>query len=434
MRLRTGRELRKVFDYICPFDDQGQLKPEPERQTLLASNANLPLEVQLKAFVMASVEGPGSPQMIQISYNSALTTGNEPTKVKLLEGVERKGHQRPVAAGARRAAQMLSWFVEDFDAQCIFLALDHFTAPRFNIDDWREPRDGSGLSRAHARAILEEAIEAMRPAFGPEAEAGHREREAYVNFLAGDLFGEYRRDFLHAVEAARPAWAMIDTGNLPILLNFATSREMARAVRRDFDNHDVMIEAELSATGSSGDEEAYEKLSDEELQTFIERTVLFASFAEADGIAYEIGMKHSARQGEKHPPDIAKLEATQRALLERTGRYVPFAQHGGTGAAELARGLVGKNNINTQYLVDGANFLADHVQANLQAIREGAKSACGTSLYNGMVIPQARRCLEKIKETNTYGLVPELLEVIGPAGSAGAGSRRATDYVAAPTE
>lgn len=433
MRLRTGTELRKVFDYICPFDAEGRLKPEAERRTLLASNANIPLEVQLKAFVMASAEGAGSPQIIQISYNSALITGDAPAKIKLLEGVDRKGPQRPVAAGARRAAEMLSWFVEDFDAQCIFLSLDHFTAPKFKLEEWREPRDGSGLSRAHARAIIEEAIETMKPVFGSEVEVSREEREAYVNFLAGDVFGEYRRDFLAAVEASRPAWAMIDTGNLPIILNFATSREMAQAVRRDFDNHDVMIEAELSATGSSGDEEAYEKLTGAELEAFIDRTVLFAEFVGADGIAYEIGMKHAALQDEKHPPDIAKLEATQRALLQRTGRYIPFAQHGGTGAAELARGLVGKNNINTQYLVDGANFLADHVQANLEAIRQGAKSACGTSIYNGMVIPEARRCVEKIKEANTYGLVPELLKIIGPAGTAGVGARR-TDYVASPAE
>jgi len=193
-----------------------------------------------------------------------------------------------------------------------------------------------------------------------------------------------------------------------------------------------MIECELSATGSSGDEEAYERLSDEALEAFTERTVLFATFSGADGIAYEIGMKHAAKQGEKHEPDIAKLEATQRALMLETGRYIPFAQHGGTGAAKLARGLVGKNNINTQYLVDGANFLADYVEARVGGIREGQKSACGTGLYNSMVIPEAERCVEKIKETNTYGIVPELLEVIGPAGTAT--PRAGTEYVGEASE
>jgi len=427
MRLRNGTELRKVFDYLCPFDGRGRLKPEGERRTLLASNANLPLEVQLKAFVMASVQGDGSPQMVQVSYNAAMIAANEPSKIKLLDGVQTRLLGRPTAIGARRAAEMLAWFVEDFGAPCIFLTLDHFTAPAFSSKNYQEPRGSSGLAPAHARAILEEAMEAMKPAFGAEAAVSREDFQAFTHYLTGDAFGEYRRDFLAAVELSRPAWAMIDTGNLPLILNFATSREMAHAVRADFDNQDVMVEAELSATGSSGDEEAYEALGKKELEAFIARTVLFATFTAADGIAYEIGMKHAAKQDEKHEPDIAKLEATQRALLLQVGRYIPFAQHGGTGAAKLARGLVGKNNINTQYLVDGANFLADHVQRAVNDIRAGDKSACGTGVYNGMVIPQARRCVEKIKETGTYGIVPELLKVIGTPGTttARAGTRHA---------
>ena len=413
MRLRNGTELRKVFDHICPFDGKGRLKPEGERRTLLASNANLPLEIQEKAFVMASVQGEGSPQMVQVSYNAAMIAANEPSKIKLLEGTKTKLLHRPTAVGAKRAAEMLAWFVEDFGAPCIFLTLDHFTAPAFKSKDCSEPHGSSGLTPAHARAILEEAMAAMRPAFAAEAAVSREEFQAFVNYLVGDAFGEYRRDFLAAVELSRPAWAMIDTGNLPVVLNFATSKEIAHAVRADFDNQDVMIEAELSATGSSGDEEAYEALGKKELEAFIARTVLFATFTQADGIAYEIGMKHAAKQDEKHEPDVAKLEATQRALLLEVGRYIPFAQHGGTGAAKLARGLVGKNNINTQYLVDGANFLADHVERSVAGIRAGDKSPCGTGVYNGMVIPQAKRCVEKLKETGTYGIVPELLKVIG---------------------
>ncbi len=432
MRLRTGTELRKVFDYICPFDSKGGLKPSDGQRTLLASNANLPLEIQLKAFVMASAQGAGSPQIVQISYSSAMITGNLAGKIELLAGVETILHGRPTGVGARRAAEMLSWFVEDFGTQCVFLALDHFTAPKFNLAGWQESRSGSGLKKAVAKAVIDEAVEAMKPVFGAEAEVSKEEFAAFVNFLQSDTYGEYRRDFLGAVEAARPAWAMIDTGNLPIVLNFATSREIAGAVRGDFDNRDVMIECELSATGSSGDQEAYERLSDRELKGFIERTVLFAAFAGADGIAYEIGMKHAAKQTEKHEPDIAKLEETQRALMLELGRYVPFAQHGGTGAANLARGLVGKNNINTQYLVDGANFLADHVEACLEGIRAGDKKVCGTGLYNGMVVPEAERCVAKLKEAGTYGLAPELLDVIGPAGTVTA--RSATEYVAEATE
>ena len=418
MRLRTGMECRKVFDHLCPFDQEGKLKPEAKRRTLLASNANLPLEIQLKAFVMASAQGAGSPQMVQISYNSAMITGNVPSKIKLPADVETELLGRPTAVGAHRAAEMLAWFVEDFDAQCIFLTLDHYTAPKFAFKDWKESRPGSGLSKAVAECVVEEAVEVMKPVFGAEAEVSREEFDAFVNFLQSDVYGEYRRDFLGSVESSRPAWAMIDTGNLPVVLNFATSREITQTVRKDFDNQDVMIEAELSATGSSGDEEAYEKLTGDALQAEIGRTVLFATFSGADGIAYEIGMKHAAKQGEKHEPDTGKLEAIQRALMVECGRYIPFAQHGGTGAASLARGLVGKNNINTQYLVDGANFLADHVEASVEGIRAGDKKFCGTGVYNGMVIPEAERCVEKIKETGTYGLIPELLEVIGPAGHA----------------
>jgi hypothetical protein len=119
--------------------------------------------------------------------------------------------------------------------------------------------------------------------------------------------------------------------------------------------------------------------------------------------------------------------------MEACGRYIPFAQHGGTGAASLARGLVGKNNINTQYLVDGANFLADHVEKSVAGIRAGEKSVCGTGIYNGMVIPEAERCLEKIKETNTHGIVPDLLKVIGPASQAPA-RRTASEFVGEGTE
>ncbi|RLE12222.1 hypothetical protein DRJ04_06600, partial [Candidatus Aerophobetes bacterium] len=61
MPLRTGRELKKVFQELCPFEPDGKLKPEKERVTLLASNVNIPFEVQMSAFVQASVIGEGSP-------------------------------------------------------------------------------------------------------------------------------------------------------------------------------------------------------------------------------------------------------------------------------------------------------------------------------------------------------------------------------------
>ena len=58
-------------------------------------------------------------------------------------------------------------------------------------------------------------------------------------------------------------------------------------------------------------------------------------------------MEHAAPSGEKHEPDVERLEAVQREIIKESGYYAPFAQHGGTGAKQLARGLVAKNNINT---------------------------------------------------------------------------------------
>ena len=39
---------------------------------------------------------------------------------------------------------------------------------------------------------------------------------------------------------------------------------------------------------------------------------------------------------------IPWLEEVQRAIVKLAGRYVPFAQHGGTRAKRIAKGLVGK--------------------------------------------------------------------------------------------
>jgi len=91
--------------------------------------------------------------------------------------------------------------------------------------------------------------------------------------------------------------------------------------------------------------------------------------------AYDIGMKHAALKGEKYQPDIERLETAQRALFQELGEYIPFAQHGRTGAAQVIRGLVGKNNINTQYLVDGTNYFADYYEKNKDGIRKGNKKA-----------------------------------------------------------
>ena len=99
MSLRTGRELKKVFTALCPFEPDGKLKPEEERVTVLASNANIPIEIQMKAFAQAAAAGGGSPHIVQISSNCSMTTGNHPKNTVFLEGVSRTKLTRPVAIG-----------------------------------------------------------------------------------------------------------------------------------------------------------------------------------------------------------------------------------------------------------------------------------------------------------------------------------------------
>jgi len=412
MSLRTGRELKKVFTALCPFEPDGKLKPEEERVTVLASNANIPIEIQMKAFAQAAVAGGGSPHIVQISSNCSMTTGNHPKSTVFLEGASRTKLTRPVAIGAGRARRTLEEFAEDFGAELVFASLDHFTAPSFNPDLYSNPRGDGGVDKALAKARIEEAIEVMKPVYGEEVDIKKELLEIYVNYLCSEALGEYRKDFLGAVNLARPAWSMIDTGELPPVLNFALSRDLALGVRNELDNQDTMIEAELSATGFSGKGGEYKKLTGEALENYKNRVVLFARFIGAEGIAYDIGMKHAALKGEKHQPDIERLETVQRALFQELGEYIPFAQHGGTGAAQVIKGLVGKNNINTQYLVDGTNYFADYYEKNKDSIRKGNKKACGRSIYINMVIPQAERAVNKMKEAGSFGLAPKLLKIL----------------------
>ena len=55
--LRTSRELRAVLEATYPFDESGELLPLERRCTMLASNANFDLPIQLRGFAMASAVG-----------------------------------------------------------------------------------------------------------------------------------------------------------------------------------------------------------------------------------------------------------------------------------------------------------------------------------------------------------------------------------------
>src|SRR3990170_4703831 len=110
MPILSGRFLKQLYDtYLCPFDKNGNLKNEAERKTLLASNINYPAEIQAKAFVIASAEGEGSPQIVQCSYTCSKMTGNLINSIDVLPGVTYRGHARPTGAGSLRTRQIIDW-------------------------------------------------------------------------------------------------------------------------------------------------------------------------------------------------------------------------------------------------------------------------------------------------------------------------------------
>jgi len=399
--LLTGRQLKECFKVFCPFEPDGILKPEEDRVTILASNLNPPADLEGRAFVMAAAQGEQSPMIIQISYNSMNLSGGKETHFKPPEGVKRQPLPFPASDGAKLQAEVLEHLVNQYGAKYVAISLDHFNVPKFDIASLSSRSVKKSLRAEIAKARIEDAVDFMEPIFG-KIDLDDRTLCAYVNYLSGSEYQEFKRDFLNVVEAVRPAWGMIDTEKLPPVLDFVVTREISDAVKKDLGNEDVMLEAEFGATGKSGEKLGYRKLKGKELEEFADQVVAFIKYTGAEGISYPIGMAHAARIGEKHEPDIVKLETVQKRLFLETGDYVPFAQHGGTGAAKVVRGLVGKDNINTRYLVVGANAFADHYEANKAAVRAGAKSACGTKIYNLMVQAVYNAAIEKLKETGSY--------------------------------
>jgi len=398
--LKNGIILRKVFDEICPFTENGELLSKEERITLLASNANKPMEIQGLAFVMASAVGQHSPQIIQMSHSCCKIMGNDPKKISLIDETGKITTSNYCADGVRTGSLLLDAYTEQFGTELVFLALDHFTSPTLE-QGINSGTKGNEDQKNKAKKKIENVIEFT----GKQLE--EEEINRFADYMVSKKYLQFREDFVESVKVGKAAWAMVDSGVLPPLLNFAVTKEIVDDVR-EFDES-VMIEAEFNATGSSGDEEKYEFLQEKELEKFADEIVSFVKYTKTDGIAYEIGMKHAAKQDEKHEPDIKKLELTQRKLFQELGRYIPFAQHGGTGAAELETGLVGKNNINTKYLVNGAQFLLEHCKKEEKGILTGEKKSCGVDIYTRMTAEEAKTCLEKIKETNSYGLEPKIL-------------------------
>ncbi|MCL6581325.1 MAG: class II fructose-bisphosphate aldolase [Firmicutes bacterium] len=385
--------LRRIFAWQNPFREREERRhpAAPWPVTILGANANFPFEMQVRAFCRAAADGPGSPLVVQFSHAALRTAAGR--------------HPRGVPAAARLGRLVLEDAVEESGARLVAVALDHFRVPAYPGPG--QPSSARSLRRA--RAAVDDAYEAARPVVGGVEAA---DLEAYAAYLASPECRQFLRSFLEAVDALGAAWAMIDTERLPPVLDFALTREVVETVR-EVRGLDVMLEAEYGATGVAGQARAYEPLHGSELRAFAEEVACFVRYTGADAISYPIGMEHGAPLAERHEPDEERLAVVQRRVDEVAGRYVPFVQHGGTGAARLVRGLVGKNNVNTRFLVAAANRFADRIQADLERIRAGVKEACGSGLYLGVVEAVYAETLKCLREAGTYGTGPELAEVLG---------------------
>lgn len=412
--LRDSRELRAVMEAVYPFDENGELLPLEQRYTLLASNANFDLPIQCRGFVMASAAFDGSPQIIQISYTAADQTGTHPAKLPPIEGVERSTLTRPSTVGAARASEMLDWYTDDYDADLVWMSLDHYTSPKVVAEKFAVKQGSSGIYEPIARGLLELAVDELGLSVGAE------EMQMYLNYLTSDEFGEYARDFFGAASYSDSAWIMIDTGDTPPAVNLASTLWMVSSVRSVLDDDDVIIEAEFSATGSSGSEEEYAYwpgpdapegapvVSDEDAENFFNRITTFVSKTDADAIAYEAGSKHAAKAGEVFPIDVGKLKAVQPALKKLMGRRIPYAGHGGTGFKweDALIGPIGKRNINTQHLYAGTISQLRWVDAQREGIENRVKSAIGRKRKIEEVNAAAESAIELLKSCRTWQAGP----------------------------
>lgn len=406
--LLTGRELRKIFDALCPFDDDLNLKPEDERITILAANSNN--FWQTRAFVMCSALGDQSPIIVQFSHNSNTKIGGLTGKIFTPEGLGYRGN-----AALYGARMMIDWIrgeAQAFGADLVAVSLDHFAVPKFDPDKDYKQRScptGAGEKIEAVWSFLDDAgltdqVEELTPELARK----------YQAYLTSDEYRSFVSDFMGTVEIMRPAWGMIDTEGIPPVLDFAITRDIAEAAREGLGNMDMMLEAELGATGQSGDEKEYQPLSDAELDAFAELAAAFIDYTGAEGLAYDIGMKHAAVAGEKHEIDVRKLETVQRRIIERTGVYAPFAQHGGTGSAGIAKGLIGKTNINTAFLVAGSQARFEFFDANADKVRGGDKKVCGTDVETHVYLEAVyNETVARMEPTGSMGIGPKCFEILG---------------------
>ena len=395
-RTITGDLLRSLFRRFCPFESDLTLRREDQRKTVLAVNGNYPLEIEVAGFYHAASLDGGSPMIVQFSGAAIETVGR----------ALRSKSRCPVAdlrLGARMAAGICQGYEAVYRPGFVALGLDHFAVPDlrealFAESDPERPHTPCPSSE-EVRRRLREAIMA-----GEEYGIGRPSLEdaiAYEAYLSSEEYRQALAGFMAVIQEMKPAWAMIDTGEIPVGLNFAITRGVVEMVREA--GSDAIIEAEYGATGQAGAEDSYEPLGGPELARFAKQVAGFVKYTGAEGISYPIGMEHAAPTAVKHEPDVMRLEHVQREIMRSTGRYVPFAQHGGTGAKDIARGLVGKNNVNTHFLVVAAQSFAMHVAKYSEGIALGRKSASGSGMYTSAARAVMDATVDKLKECGTYG-------------------------------
>jgi len=403
-----GRELRKIFDLFCPLDEAGTLKPADERVTILAANANN--WWQTRAFVMASALGDQSPIIVQFSHNANTKIGGLPGKIFSPPGLGYRGN-----AAIRGARAMASWIAEEVEAwsaDLVAASLDHFAVPKFKADkDYPQRAVPTGYADRIDESIA--YLESKGLGHMMEDMSGGL-REKYIGYLTSDEYQLFRSDFQETVEVIQPAWGMIDTEGIPPVLDFAVTRDIADAVRIEMANHDMMLEAELGETGQSGDEKEYEAMRGQALEDFAELTAAFVEYTGAEGLSYDIGMKHAAKADEKHDVDETKLEVVQGRVIQKTGTYAAFAQHGGTGSAGVAKGLVGKTNINTAFLVAGSVGRYQFFCTDIEGVMGGNKKMCGTDVETNVYLEAVyNETISRMEPTGSMNTGPACFKALG---------------------
>lgn len=403
----SGRELRRILDGFCPFDEDLNLKPEDEQRTILAANSNNWWES--RAFVQAAATGDQSPIIVQFSYNSNRKVGGDPDTVFCPDGVDYTAS--PVVNGAKANVDWMEMEADAWDADYVGISLDHFKVPKFEpgteYKATATPIDYGDLLADAIEYINGKGLQSVTDEVDDET------FQAYLEYLTSTEYQGFRRDFMDTVSIMDPGWGMIDTEAIPFVLDFAITRDFALGVRQGLGNHEMILEAELGATGTSGDEIEYQPMRGEELEEFAHLAAAFVDYTGAEGISYDIGMKHAAMADETHEADKEKLETVQRTIIEETGFYAAYAQHGGTGAAEVTKGLVGKTNVNTAFLVAGSCARAEHFVENIDEVRAGNKSICGTSVETKIYLEAIyNAAVERYKTTGSWQTGPECREFL----------------------